>query len=305
MYSFKAINLLELDEQGRQSFHPLCDNLNDIVHQQSSEGERLLAIAAYKENLPIGLAYGYAYPLIEKGFIRYIFVQEEYRRQGVGSQLLAKITDEFRQLNIQFLTWEFYSWLQDIDIIKHIQLKQGWSSPSVVTERYHFDAATFSPPWYKEEKSLIPKGYKIFLWRFLNPKQEKEIRQFIKPHSTLTDISPFNQPDKVEKMNSLGLKKDNKIAGWMITHRIDKDTIRYSALFIHSELRGLGPAIGLLKESIRLHKASPVKSAYTEINLRRTPRYWVNFVRKRLAPYATRKEEILLSFLDFNEETKA
>lgn len=302
MYTFQAINLLELNEKSQNDFRPLLDNPEKIFGIPLKEGECLLSIVAFKDEKPIGLAFGYAYPSIGQGFIRSLFVLDSADYEEVGSKLLSLLSEEFQRKKIQLVTWQFFSWSPNIEILKKIQQKQGWAPAVPIVERYSFESATFAPPWYLAEGPSLPKDYKIFQWRFLTAKQEQEIRRLTKPHSTLQDISPFDDPNPVELINSIGLKKGSHVVGWMINHRMDKDTIRYSALYIHGELRGLGPAVRLLKESIKIQKEAQVKYAYTEINLKRSPKYWLNFVRKRLAPYSTGKNYTFLTYLNFNEE---
>jgi len=296
VYIFSPVNLLELTEGQRTLFIALGAK-SSIFFEKLKDGEHLLAFAAFEEEKPVGLIFGYAYPLIEQGFIRSIFVAPEHRRQGIGKRLLSALTECFQAHNIQLLEWKFNSWEKEIEPFKALLKRAGWSQPSIFVERYLFASETFSPSWFEAADPVLPKQYKIFLWKYLNPKSAEKIRRLVQPNSVLADLSPFDDIYPLETLNSLGLRRGKEVVGWMITHRISEDTIRYSALYIHPELRGIGPAIALLKESIRRHIKSKVKYGLTEINLKRTPKYWIQFVKKRLAPSAIRIDYVLLSFL--------
>jgi hypothetical protein len=102
----------------------------------------------------------------------------------------------------------------------------------------------------------------------------------------------------IEHLNSLGLRYHDELAGWMITHREEAQVIRYSGLYVHPEIRGLGPALYLLKEAIHRHvEREPETLGLMEINQRFAPRNWLHFVEKRLKPFAVKIENVMTSHL--------
>lgn len=298
-YSFQQVDLLKLDLKDRVPFYPFITNPDKLFSEKLAKEDKLLAFAAFLSEKPIGICYGYAFPTIGQGFIKELNVSKQHCGRGIGFKLLEELTALFKKSNVSVLTWKYHSNQPGVAHLEKILEKQNWEAPQILVERYFFDSATFGPDWYRSKEPFLPKGYQIFPWRSLKRKEENEVKDLIIPHSILEDISPFDRKYPLEPLNSLGLRLNGKIVGWMITNRLDKDTISYASLYIHPEIRGLGPAIALLKESIRLHIEARVKTGVTEINLKRTPKYWQNFVRKRLAPYSYQKELSLLAYKNF------
>ncbi|KAF3362284.1 Uncharacterized protein PHSC3_001113 [Chlamydiales bacterium STE3] len=296
MIEYKLLNLNEHRLEELEAYFPLLDpKARRLFCEKPEDNELFLAAIAYKESEPVGLSFGQAFPLLEQGFIYSLFVQEGHREKGIGTALLAHLSDEFLK-STNFLQIRYNSYDPFCEVLQKILTKLKWQAPQVITERYHFYAPTFAPEWYTSKEPILPKNVKISPWQHLSNNHLASIRKIIKSNPILEDISPFNDPLPMENKNCLVLKRNNKILAWIITHRYDQDTIRYSALYIDRDLRGAGPVVALLKESIKRQKASPIKKAFTEINIKRTPAYWKQFVKKRLAPYATHLDYSLISF---------
>lgn len=92
----------------------------------------------------------------------------------------------------------------------------------------------------------------------------------------------------MEPINSLGLLYQERIVGWLITHRIDTDTIRYSAFYLEPSLRFQGAAIKMLVDSIKLHLKNPTKWGLLEIPYIQAHPSWIHFFERRLFPYAAK-----------------
>jgi hypothetical protein len=133
--------------------------------------------------------------------------------------------------------------------------------------------------------NLLPSGYTSFPWVELTL-QERELiqkQQAISPWYPEI-LSPFKEEEAIEPLNSLGLRYQNQVVGWMITHRVAADTVRYTKLFVREDLQPLGRAISLLSAAIKLQLESreTTKAVFTVV-ANNTP--MVRFVYRRLAPY--------------------
>jgi len=114
-------------------------------------------------------------------------------------------------------------------------------------------------------------------------------------------MSPLGAEEKIiEYTNSLGLRYKKEVIGWMITHRIAPDTIRYTSLYVDPEYQYKGPSIRLLIESMVLQTRSTIKWALFEINLDQINPSWYKFVQKRLAPYSQKITEIYKTWKQLN-----
>jgi hypothetical protein len=116
--------------------------------------------------------------------------------------------------------------------------------------------------WMRRNRPL-PEGYGLFPWGELTEADRESIlsRQAAAPWYP-ESLSPFLHEQSAEPINSLGLRYQGIVVGWMITHRTRPDRFRYSQLFVSEDVRGLGVGFTLLRESIRLHCESDVDGFY-------------------------------------------
>ncbi len=97
-------------------------------------------------------------------------------------------------------------------------------------------------------------------------------------------FNPFLEEDKLEPLNSLGLRYQNRVVGWVITHRIAPDTIRYTQMFVYPDTQPLSRSILLLAKAIQLQvEAKQATKGTFRVDMDNKP--MVKFVYRRLAPY--------------------
>jgi predicted GNAT family acetyltransferase len=58
-------------------------------------------------------------------------------------------------------------------------------------------------------------------------------------------------PDRVVPDCSVGVRHDEQVAGWMITHRAGPDVLQFTCLYANPTLRGTGTGPALLGLAIR------------------------------------------------------
>jgi hypothetical protein len=104
------------------------------------------------------------------------------------------------------------------------------------------------------------------------------------------DLYPFHPEEKSEPLNSLGLRYQGQVVGWLITHRLNSNTIRYSYGFIRQDLQKMGRLIFLIANAVQLQiKAKTAPNMICVVSCDHTP--MLQFARKHLAPYLTAIEE--------------
>ena len=86
-------------------------------------------------------------------------------------------------------------------------------------------------------------------------------------------FTPFTQEDKIEPLNSLGLRYKDKVIGWMINHRIAPDTIRYTQMYVHPDYQPLSRSILFLAKAIEIHsrEVKEVPKATFRVETHNTP----------------------------------
>jgi hypothetical protein len=97
-------------------------------------------------------------------------------------------------------------------------------------------------------------------------------------------LSPWSDEEIIEPLNSLGLRYKDQVVGWMITHRVAEDTIRYTKMFVRKDLQSLGRAISLLAKAIKL-QLETMEDSKAVCTVFADNTEMIRFVDKRLAPH--------------------
>lgn len=256
---------------------------------------RPLALICKHQDQVVGLALAKFFLLNRTGQIYSLSIKEKFRRQGIGTLLFQRIQQLLLDEGSRALGFEYESNETTGQAMDHILAKIGWPPAQVYMVRCYYKAQAFNPRWLEKCPRLRP-GLKPFPWRQLKASELSAIQHMAKQGTFLPYLSPLRESQKIDPINSLGLRHKNKIVGWVITHRVDRQTIRYSALYIDKDYKNRRAAIPLLAESIRLHKKSSVPWALFEVNLKEVDLTWWHFVKKKLIPYADRLEKVKWAF---------
>jgi GNAT superfamily N-acetyltransferase len=246
----------------------------------------IVALGIHLDSQPVGLVLA-EYSTVENqktATILSFFIVPQHRGKALGKTLLTHVENELCQLGCLQVNVVYISnsttpyWEKILQQCKWSapQLRMLVCSGSIINIK---DA-----PWLKLANAL-PSVYTIFPWMELT-KQERELiqkQQMVSPWYPEI-LSPWSEEEIIEPLNSLGLRYQDQVVGWMVTHRIATDTVRYTKLFVREDLQRLGRAISLLSKAIKLQlEAMEDSKAVFVVNAGNTT--MLNFVDRRLSPY--------------------
>ena len=144
-------------------------------------------------------------------------------------------------------------------------------------------------PWMKRY-SRLPSSYSIFPWMEITQEERKAIQQTQDAQSWIPkDLIPFQYEQNLEPLNSLGLRYQGQVVGWMINHRLSPDTIRYTCSFVREDLQKMGRIISLYAEAGRRQISAMVPNTIWTVPL--VHESMVKFVKQRWAPYLVSIDE--------------
>lgn len=255
------------------------------VTSSQDPSTKILLIGAMDNQTPIGICIGQLNPDLHLLDILHVEVRKSHRNQQVGRTLLAKVQEEAVKAKAEIFSLVYELNTPETQAIEKIVLANSWKGSRPFLIRAVFDLVGFNAPLLHLNLKY-PKGYKEFRWKYLKERQRnslmyrEESGQF--PHA----ISPFQEENLVEPQNSLGLEHEGRVVGWMITHRVDPETVRYTALYSEPSHEHTGIAIKLIVGAILLHKQKPTKWALIEIPYLQVHPTWIRFVKQRLLPFA-------------------
>lgn len=260
-------------------FHPLLQTLQP----QSS----VVAIAASDSNEPSGLAIAEIQPEQRSSKILSIFVESNYRNQGIGTALLKRLESELQMSNCETSELVYITGSPTTFILEQLLQNCNWSEPQ---PRMLVGKSTctsiLDAPWMK--RTDLPAAYSLFPWQEITTAERIALYQqanfWIPPQ-----LMPFQHEQNLEPLNSLGLRYQGEVVGWIITHRLDPDTIRYTSGFTRPDLQKLGRYISLIANAIQMQIAAKIPFGIWTVPLEFSG--MVHFVKKRMSPYLISLEE--------------
>ncbi len=240
----------------------------------------------------VGCAMAQYFSINQTAQLYSLVVKENYRQRGIGQALFQCLETTLKEQDHIFaLGFEYEKNDAYAPAIEKILAHRQWNPPKLYLVRCHFDAYAFNPRWI-HLANRFPPEMELFKWKDLTAEERKRIAFMRDQGMFLPYLSPFREEQQIDLPTSVGLRYKNQVIGWSITHRLDPDTLRYSALYIDKDFQFSGYGILLLSESIRLHKQLPIPRAIFEINLQEIDLSWRRFVKKRLIPISDRVERM-------------
>ncbi|WP_414565623.1 MULTISPECIES: GNAT family N-acetyltransferase [unclassified Anabaena] len=249
----------------------------------------VVGIGVELEGNPIGLALARYSPQVY-GQILSLFVVPTHRSQGVGTALMARMETELQhrgctEMEINYLTSSNSPALEGI--LSH----QKWSTPKATalvcyasTDRVEQTKQSHLTQYLDRLLTNLPADYSLFPWNTLTNKEREEIAQQVETDALVRRFNPFSEEKKLEPLNSLGLRYQNQVVGWIITHRTAPDAIRYTQMFVNPKSQPLSRSTLLLARAIQLQVENlPHTKGTFRVDIDNTP--MVKFVHRRLKPY--------------------
>jgi GNAT superfamily N-acetyltransferase len=270
------------------AFRPILDRAGLDSH--------VVAAVASRYGRPIGLGLADLANDHSVGMLRSLLVRPGYRRLGIGAALLRSVEASAAERGCQRLWATYMTGGPTDDAVARVLDQGGWAPPKRRMVIYHATSVTMErAAWLHLYR--LPDEYSIFPWRDLTAEDRHLILERKARDNWYKDgLSPFMEEDRLEYMNSLGLRYRGVVVGWMTTHRIAHDVVRFSQLFLDPTLRGIGRAAILMAESIKLcmayaalHNMRETLQAIWAVDVSNAP--MVRFAERYLAPYAVSTQE--------------
>ncbi len=277
MYQFSVLNNVQAIAFDKLTY-PAYRQLLKVIDTNQS----IIAIGVHLDSQAVGL--GLAIINKDDAEIVSLFIRPEHRGKRLGKTLLHYIETELEQRGCSEVSLVYIS-NATTPALERILEQLNWSIPQLRMLVCSCDIEKFKDAsWLKLEQSL-PNSYTIFPWFELTHQERKLIQKQQTSSAWYPEIlSPFKEEEIIEPTNSLGLRYQNQVVGWMITHRVAVDTVRYTALFVKNDLQRLGRGIALLARAIQLQlKQNEVPKAVCTVVADNAQ--MVKFVDRRLAPY--------------------
>lgn len=219
-----------------------------------------------------------------------VYVLPLLRRLGHGGALLRAVEENFRadgfRLGVHFFTFD------DEDKGPALFLRaMGWSRPVVNRLLCRSTVAqAFQTPWLVE--ATLPERYRIVDWSSLTAAQRAPLRAAVGQWIN-DDVDPFRAEPGCDSDTSVALIEADSatVRGWVITHRIDDATLRWTCSFLEPSLQGTALMRALWFEVVRRQRRRPALADFT---------FTVPVTEPRMARFALRRMRPWLSGLAYS-----
>jgi ribosomal protein S18 acetylase RimI-like enzyme len=209
-----------------------------------------------------------------------LFVAPDCRQQGIGSKLVELLEASLRQSGAGQLHLSYQTSSLTQMALEPLLLRQGWQTPEPTfllaqTTIERIAAA----PWLSRYR--LPKEFTVFDWSELTSAEAARLQQQSFPES----LSPFTRDPRLESLNSLGLRHQGKVVGWMLTHRVAADKIRYSTMYVAPPYQKMGRGVSLIGLAIQRQIQQGIP--YFTFSVAAENAEMQRFVERHLKPYLT------------------
>jgi GNAT superfamily N-acetyltransferase len=245
--------------------------------------EPLVTVVATDQRQMIGLALAEMRPDRASAEVLSLFVVPQCRGQGIGTTLLRHLAKALAGQGCDYIDFVYQTDWSSVAAIERLLVSSGWATPQtrMVLGKSTIDRMA-TIPWLSQIS--LPEAFAIFPWSELSDVEQQAIQtRQATEHWYPPVLTPFQEEQRLEPLNSLGLRYQRQVVGWMITHRVDEQTIQYTSLFVQKDLQGPARSVRLAGEAIRRQIASGVPRAMFQMDVDNAP--MLRFAQHHLRPY--------------------
>ncbi len=274
--------LLHLSRDGASAFAHLTFPLLRPALLED-RGKPLVIAGVVADDEPVGLAFGMGGS--EQWFeLVSIYVAPFFRNQGIGTRLLETIEQGFAKdgyrRGAHFLT----IWEDDHSLVLFL-VRRRWSRPALrqIVCKTNLDLA-YQTPWLV--RARLPAGYRIISWHEVTADQRAAMaRRNARENPWFpADVDPFHFEPDCHRETSVGLLKGDRVVGWVITHVLDRTTLRWTCSYVSDDLQGAGRILPLWWEVAQRQRARTDMERFIWTVPVTLPRM-VRFARRRMRPW--------------------
>ena len=259
--------------------------------QTSTAGAPLILVTASAGGHDIAAAVAEINESAENAEIISLYVAPEYRQQGIGARLINLMEMAAARKKCHLMEIKYRSDWDACQALEKIIGRQGWLPPK--NSRLLFKTTIDrigQAPWLREQPPLA-EGLELVPWKEITAGD----RQHIADRKESEDwypgrFSPFLEENQTEHINSLALRQNGIIAGWLVTHRTGRNTVQYSSLFVDETLRGRQNALALVAEAVDRQIRSGIPELIWMIESRDTGIQ--RFIEKHVQPWLQSATEL-------------
>lgn len=206
-----------------------------------------LAVGAYAGNQPAGLVLCVPDGARERAELLSLFVGADQRGRGLGTALLARAEKTLGGAGVRAVRTVWSDAMPGSAPFARVLEKRHWSDPVPRMLVMHADVAGRFGQGVREQGTryesvrCVPRCYELLHWSSLSTAQ----RQFMaarkdEPGWYRAEADPFREESLLMPDLSQILTRGGEVVGWVTAHRTDRETVRFTDVFVREDLRRAG-----------------------------------------------------------------
>jgi GNAT superfamily N-acetyltransferase len=203
--------------------------------RELSPGGAMIAVGAREDGWPVGL--GVARAGARVGEVLSLFVAPAQQGRGIGTQLLAALEDELAARGCVAAEAAYSTLGRSVPALEKVLQRRGWSAPEPQLLLAQIHAGILEAPWMQRCTSA-PAPFALFPWNELSAAERASMAGF--QDEVPPALWPLAEMPPADPHGSLGLRRGDEIAGWLLTHRVpgaEPPLIRFTMLFVRERWR--------------------------------------------------------------------
>jgi ribosomal protein S18 acetylase RimI-like enzyme len=178
-----------------------------------------------------------------------IIVDPSYRRQGVATLLLTELEERLRERRATALSVHYPVDAPYRYALEGLLAAHQWEPSHPLFRIVRIPCARIvGARWLREAERWSRR--EVFPWSELSAAERLEV-ELLAGESADGFLSPFQSERTIDPVVSHGARSDGKVVGWVITHRVAEDIVRFSVLYLRPHVRGRILAMAMLAAAIR------------------------------------------------------
>ena len=243
---------------------------------------RRVALGATAAGEPVGLG------LCERGpegraRLHSIYVAEAFRGRGLATALLERLEVEAAAAGAWELSAVWMTGEPSTAAVERVLARRGWEPPALRMYVLKSDHPSIDRARWMTRR--LDPGFETFLWKDLTEAESLALHRRQETAPVPAPLFPFDLNPYFEPHTSLGVRHRGEVVGWVVNHRFDERTLRFTCSYLREDLQGRGRLIAVYAESIDRMRPIGLSEAIWTVPAE-FPRM-VAFARRHLMPYAT------------------
>jgi GNAT superfamily N-acetyltransferase len=184
-----------------------------------------------------------------------LYVAPSVQRRGVANMLMEAIENAIHELGFGKIETAYMAGIRNSEYVERLLTRRQWSVPKTNLLVFKFSLRTVmeSLPWLG--RYTRGNRFEFFPWAEMTEADIERLKASNRATAWIPEsVQPWDVFDlpAIEQASSIGVRYDGEVVGWVITHQLDNDTIRFTRSFIRRDFARRARIVPAWHESMRL-----------------------------------------------------